>query len=170
MARRQFRWSWQGRLGSADGIRGCGWEFVGGAGWSGLDMTAAYFCAERRADWNDFAAGDLREFVFWRKEEERLFMAASQSLYTVYVETQGAYYVKVATTTMVRIEQIMKKRMTIEIDRTLLREAMTVEEPKRFVKRGTCPEIAGQTEPQEGIRRFRGKVQWKGNPDEMRGG
>jgi len=65
----------------------------------------------------------------------------------------------------------MKKRMTIEIDRSLLREAMTVEGTKTI--RETVEHalrLLVRLNRREGIRRFRGKVQWKGNLDEMRGG
>ena len=65
----------------------------------------------------------------------------------------------------------MKKRMTIEIDRSLLREAMTVAGTK--TTRETVEhalKLLVRLNRQEGIRRLRGKVQWEGNLDEMRGG
>jgi len=64
----------------------------------------------------------------------------------------------------------MKKRMTIEIDRALLREAMKAAGTKTFretVERAL--QTLNKLNRQEGIRRFRGKVQWEGNLDEMRG-
>jgi Arc/MetJ family transcription regulator len=61
--------------------------------------------------------------------------------------------------------------MTIEIDRALLRQAMKAEGTKTIretVERAL--ELLIGLKRQEGIRRFRGKVQWEGSLGEMRGG
>jgi hypothetical protein len=56
-------------------------------------------------------------------------------------------------------------------ERILRRQAMKVEGTKTIretVERAL--ELVIGLKRQEGIRRFRGKVQWEGNLDEMRGG
>src|SRR5438046_4694808 len=62
-------------------------------GWARL-RRRAHFCAEWGTDWNDFTARDLREFVFWRAEEEPIVYGGEPvAVYGVCGDAGGAHYV-----------------------------------------------------------------------------
>ena len=67
-----------------DGNLWCGW----GMGSDGLDGVAG-LQPRRQADRPHRAARALRQPVLRRPARNRLFMAASQSVYSLYVNTQG---------------------------------------------------------------------------------
>jgi Arc/MetJ family transcription regulator len=62
-------------------------------------------------------------------------------------------------------------RMTLEIDDELMKEAMRCANAKTNREAvETALRLLVTLKKQEGIRKLRGKVQWEGNLDELRGG
>ena len=48
------------------------------------------FCTRWKNDWPGAASGSMCQSLFWRTQKNRLFMTASTSVYSLYVNAQGA--------------------------------------------------------------------------------
>jgi gluconolactonase len=84
---------WKGKAGLADGIRadvdGNIWI---GAGWAGEGYDGVHIVAPDGVRIGQILLPEIcANLCFGGRKRNRLFMAASQSLYAVYVETQGAH-------------------------------------------------------------------------------
>ena len=83
---------WQHLKGGADGIK-CDDGIFGRAGWAGNGYDGVHVFEPRKVkDRSNFTPEICSNLCFGGLKRNRLFMTASQSIYSLYVETQGAHF------------------------------------------------------------------------------